>query len=123
MFGNLNFESVALLPAEPCTDTADATGTWTLVTNYEGAMIVTQCVGTVTAGNIAGAIYTALDTDGGSSAAVTGATFTTVTTANDPKTESIMVQCNACGPYVKYVGTVTTGPADVSVTLTGCPKY
>lgn len=123
MLGNQATETVALLPTEAVSDTSDGTGTWTLVTNYEGAMLVTQNVGVVTAGSIAGAIYTALDTDGGSSAAVTGATFTTVTTANDPKVETITVQCNACGPYVKYIGTITTGPADVGVTLVGCPKY
>jgi len=123
MLGNIKTETIQLLKGAAATDTAAATGTWKLVTNYEGAMIITQNVGTVTAGSITGAIYTATNDSGAGSAAVTGATFTAVTTGTDEAATSIVVQCNACGPYVAYVGTIATGPAEIGVTLTGCPKY
>ena len=123
MLGNIKTETIQILGPATATDTAEATSTWKLVTNYEGAMIITQNVGTVTAGTITGAIYTATDDSGAGSAAVTGATFTAVTTGTDEAATSIVVQCNACKQYVSYIGTVATGPAEVGVTLTGCPKY
>ena len=123
MFANIKNEAVALLGPGAKTDTAAATGSWVLVSNYEGSFIVTQNAGTVTAGSLAGKLRTATDDSGSGAADITGATFVTVTTSNDPKCEAINVQCNACGPYIQYVGTVGTGPVDLSVSLIGCPKY
>lgn len=122
MLGNLVTSTISLLDAKSASDTAVATGSWTLITNFEGAALVTASVGTVTSGNIAGAILHADDDSGGSSASVT--TFTTVTTANDPKTETLTINTNGLKPYIQYKGTITTGPVQgVSCHITGVPKY
>jgi hypothetical protein len=123
MLGNIAATATAILPPKSASDSAAGTSTWKLVTNYEGAKLITQSVGTVTAGTIAGAIYTATDDSGAGSAAVTGATFTSVGTGTDESAQTIVVQCNACGPYIAYVPTIVTGPAVVGCTAVGTPKY
>jgi hypothetical protein len=121
MFGNIANSSTVVFPAVSATDTAAATSSWVLVTNYEGAVLVTQNTGVVTAGTIVGAIQTATDDSGTSSAAVVS--FTSVSTATDNAAQTLTIQCNALKPYIRYVGTITTGPAVVGVSLIGTPKY
>lgn len=104
-------------------DTASATGDWTAITDYEGFIIVTSCVGVVTAGQIAGKLQHADDDQGTNAADVTGGGFTTVTTSNDPMTEKVVVNSNGLKPYIRYLGTITTGPVAASVTMAGVAKY
>jgi hypothetical protein len=113
---------VSLLSPSDKADTAAATGSWTAVTAYEGFLIFSQHVGTVTAGSLAGIIQHATDDQG--AGAATAASFTTsVTTSNDaPNVQKAIVECNAIGPYVRYVGTVTTGPVVVGVTMAATSK-
>lgn len=103
--------------------TANATGTAVDISGYEGHLVIVQNVGVVTGGSIAGKIQTGDAADGSDAADVTGATFTTVTTSNDPKIEKITVECNNLKKYIRYLGTVTTGPAQVAVEMIGKPKY
>ena len=123
MLSNEVVSAVSLLVPGAKADTAGATGAWIDIRNYEGSIVVVSDIGTVTAGSIAGKIRTATDGSGTGAADVAGATFVTVTTSNDPKTEAIRIACNACNGWIAYVGTVTTGPVDAGVVLLGNPKY
>lgn len=114
--------AVSLLTPADHANTAAATGEWTAFTGKEGHAIFTQHVGVVTAGSVAGKIQTATDDQGTGVADV--ATFaTTVTTSNDnPNVQKAVVDCRAILGYVRYLGTITTGPAVVGCTMLVSPK-
>ena len=114
---------INLLTPSDKADTGAATGTAVDVLEYEGYIIVTQQVGVVTAGSIAGKLQHGDAADGSDAADITGATFTTVTTSNDPLTETITIKADGLKRYLRYVGTITTGPAVVGVSAVGCKKY
>lgn len=115
--------SAVLLASVSAANTAAATGAVTDIAAYEGHLVIVQNVGVVTGGSITGKIQTGDDAGGSDMADVTGATFTAVTTSNDPLTEKITVECNKLKKYIRYVGTIVTGPAVVGVALVGKPKY
>ena len=111
-----------LTPADAA-NTAAATGTAVDISEYEGYLIVTSQVGVVTAGSIAGKLQHGDESNGSDAADITGATFTTVTTSNDPKTETIVIKVDGLKKYLRYLGTITTGPAVVGVSAVGVKKY
>lgn len=112
---------VSLLTPGEKADTAAATGSWVSVSGYEGQIVFVQHVGAVTAGSIAGKIQSASDDQGTGAADI--ATFTSVTTSNDnPNAQRASVPARACGAYVRYLGTITTGPAVVGVEMLASPK-
>lgn len=123
MLGNQKTTTVALLGPGDKANTSAATGSWVQVTNYEGVILVTQNVGAVTAGTIDGKLQHATSNGGAGAADITGATFTRVSTSNDPAIETIAINTNGLYDYIRYVGTIGTGPAQVGVSFTGCPKY
>lgn len=100
-------------------NTAAATSGWIDVRSIEGDLLFVQQVGAVT-GSLAGKIRDADDSSGTGAADVTGATFTSVSTANN--VQKLAVRSDTVRGWVQYVGTVTTGPALVSVSLLGRPK-
>lgn len=105
--------------------TVNATSAWIDVRAYEGDLMITSQVGTVTAGSLTPTIEDATDGSGTGAAAVTpteGA-FTAVTTSNDPLTEKRTIPAGAVRGWIRYVGTIATGPADAAVTLHAHPKY
>lgn len=112
-----------LLSAGSKADTAAATGTAVDITEYEGYLMVTQNTGTVTAGTIVGKLQHGDAADGSDAADVTGATFTSVGTTTDESSQVIAVPVSGLKKYLRYVGTVTTGPAVVGVTAVGVKKY
>lgn len=118
--------STALLHAVDAANTAAATsgtGLWLDVRPYDGEIMVTQNVGVVTAGSITGKLQSATDANGTGAADITGATFTAVTTSNDPLTQKITVNVReVVGGFLGYVGTIATGPAAVSVVASGKKK-
>jgi hypothetical protein len=116
-------DAVSLLDPIDATNTAGATGSWIAVSKYEGNLMFVQHVGTVTAGTIDGKIQDATSSGGAGAADVTGATFTQCGTSTDQAIEKIVVAANALRSHVRYVGTVATGPAEVSVCFIGHPKY
>lgn len=116
-------ESFVLLDSADAADTAGATGTAVDVSKYEGHIVIVQNVGVVTAGSITGKIQTGDLANGSDAADISGAVFTAVSTANDPLTQKITVEANACKKYIRYVGTVDTGPAQVAVVAVAKPKY
>lgn len=86
--------------------------------DWDGNVEVTQNVGAVT-GSITGKIQESADgsTDWQD---LPGATFTAVSSANN--TQRIVIQAGATRGYIRYVGTIVTGPALVAVTASGVPK-
>ena len=102
-------------------DTSAATGDWIAVPRGSGHIMFISEVGTVTAGNVAGKIQHA--SDGSGTGVADLVTFTTVTTSNDPKTEVKTVLASSTLGYVRYIGTVTTGPVDASALMLLTPKY
>lgn len=120
----LNNEAQAATPVRvidpvSAANTAAATSGWIDVRQYEGDLAILQAVGAVT-GSIAGRIQDATDGSGTGAADVTGATFTTVSAANNA--QEIAVSANAVRGWIRYIGTVVTGPALVSVSLLARPK-
>lgn len=111
-----------LSPADHA-DTTAATGAWTDITAYQGRIVVTQCVGVVTAGTLAGKIQHADDGSGTNAADITGATFSSVGTSTDLTSAKLVVQLDGLKPYIRYVGTIATGPAVVGVTALATAKY
>lgn len=110
--------ALELLAAGSKAATANATGSWVDITAYEGTMVVVQDVGAVT-GAIAGKIQHADDNSGTNAEDVTGATFTSATAAGIQK---IVLNSNGLKPFVRYLGTITTGPAVCSVTALAVAK-
>jgi hypothetical protein len=120
MLNNTPVTATVVLASASLANTAAATSGWVDITNFEGTILVVANIGAVTAGNIVGKIQHATDSGGTGSADVTGATFAT---ASAPGTEVIRVNANALGSYIRYVGTITTGPVVGGVVVLGSPKY
>lgn len=111
--------TASLLAPANAAATANATtssGNWLDVRPYQGEILVTQNVG-VTTGTITGKLQSATDNAGTSAADITGYTVTASTGASvktfvvDPK--------KVPGGFLGYVGTIVTGPVQVSVTASG----
>lgn len=112
-----NSTTAVLLAAASCANTAAATGTGVDLQDYEGPVVIVQNHGTST-GTLDGKIQDSADNS--SFADVSGATFTQSTTTADVKT--LVLQSKQVRRYIKYVGTVVTGPQVVGVTMTGVKK-
>ena len=117
---------VSLLSAGSKAATANATGTGILVSQYEGDLMITQVVGAIT-GTLDGKLQACSDAAGTGAADIAGAVFTQVTTSNDdPNVQKIWIEAGsmpADKPYLRYIGTIGTGPSVVGVTLHAHPKY
>jgi len=111
-----------LTPADKA-NTAAATGTGIDITGYEGYMLVTQQVGVVTAGTIVGKLQSCTAADGTGAVDITGAVFTSNGTSTDVTTETICIKVDGLQQYLRYVGTIVTGPAVVGVSAVGTKKY
>lgn len=118
--------STSLLDSADAANTAAATsgtGKWLDVRTYDGEILVTQNIGVVTGGSITGKLQSGSDANGTGAADISGATFTAVTTSNDPNTQSLAVDPKkVVGGFLGYVGTIATGPAQVSVVASGKKK-
>lgn len=118
-------EAVTMLAAVSAANTAAATSAWIDVRKYEGDLVIVSNVGIVSAGSLTPTIEDATDGSGTGAAAVTpneGA-FTAVTTSNDPLQEKRTINASAVRGWIRYVGTIATGPALVGVSLLAHPKY
>jgi hypothetical protein len=115
----------ALLAPVSATDTASGTGSYVDVRHYDGDLVFICNVGVVTAGTITPTITHATSSGGAGATNLTlneGA-FTVISTSNDPSVEKRTVDAKATLGYVKFVGTIATGPAQVSATLLGRMRY
>lgn len=115
---------VSLLTPGSKAATANATGTGVLVAEYEGDLMITQHVGAIT-GTLDGKLQQCDDSGGTGAADISGATFAQVTTSNDdPNIQKITIPAGSLTkPYLRYVGTIGTGPSIVGVQLHARSKY
>lgn len=114
-----------LLAPINATNTAAATGAWVDVRHYAGDILVFIHVGVVTAGQVALVIQGATDDQGTGAGTITpneGA-WTTVTTSNDPLLQQKTFDAKSTGGYIRLVGTVTTGPVQISACASSKPRY
>ncbi len=111
-----------LLPSKNAANTAEASGAWVAMPATEGCIVVVQSVGAVT-GNLAGSLLTSANSNGAGNEAMAfddGNNFTLVSAANNVQAKSVDARKNQ--GYIKYVGTVGTGPVVVDVVAEGRPK-
>lgn len=105
-------------------NTGEATSGWVDVRAVEGDIMIESNLGVVTAGTITPTIETASD---GAGTGATGMTphegaFTVGTTANDPLAEKRSIPAGETLGWIRYVGTIVTGPVLVGVAFYGTPK-
>lgn len=112
-----NATVTSLLTAVSAADTAAATGSGVDLKDYEGPVVVIQNHG-VSTGTLDGKIQDSADNS--SFADVSGLTFTQETTTAG--IQKLVVQSKQVRRYIKYVGTVGTGPQVVSVSMVGVKK-
>ena len=112
-----NATTVVMLAAASCDNTAAATGSGVDLRDYEGPVLIVQNHGTST-GTLDGKIQDSANNS--SFAEVSGLTFTQSTTTAD--IQSLVVQSKQVRRYIKYVGTVGTGPQVVGVSMSGVKK-
>lgn len=110
--------AVNVLAAVSAANTAAATSSAVDLLGYEGPVLVIQNHGTGT-GTLDGKLQ---DSGDGSTdwQDVTGATFTQVTTTAN--TQKLALSPRGVRRYVRYVGTIVTGPHLIGVTLVGMGK-
>lgn len=114
-----NSTAVALLAAVDAANTTAATGGWVDVRGYEGPALVVQNGGLGT-GTLNGKLQHADDGSGTNGEDLEGATFTQKGTAVN--TQKLAFMPNRTRGFVRYVGTVGTGPQQVAVTLVAARK-
>lgn len=107
-----------MLNAVSAANTAAATSAGVDLAGYEGVIAVVQQTGAIT-GTLDGKLQDSADNS--SFADITGATTPQVTAAN--KVQFIAVDVRSVRRYLKYLGTVATGPVLISVVLIGFKKY
>ena len=112
-----NATTVVMLAAASCANTAAATGSGVDLRDYEGPVLIVQNHGTST-GTLDGKIQDSADNS--SFADVAGLTFAQSTTTAD--IQALVVQSKQVRRYIKYVGTVGTGPQVVGVSMSGVKK-
>lgn len=112
-----NSTVVSLLTAVSAANTAAATGSGVDLQDYEGPVVITQNHG-VSTGTLDGKIQDSADNS--SFADVSGLAFTQETTTAG--IQKLVVQSKQVRRYIKYVGTVVTGPQVVSVSMAGVKK-
>lgn len=115
---------VTMLAPGDKANTAAATGGWIDVRNYEGDLTLVVMVGTVSAGQIVPSFQDATDGSGTGAAAITpneGALIT-VTTANDPLIQKSTINRRATRGWIRFLGTITTGPVECGAALLARPK-
>lgn len=107
-----------VLNAVSAANTAAATSSGVDLQGYVGEVSVTVQTGAIT-GTLDGKIQDSADNS--SFADVTGMTLAQVTSAN--KIDTFVIPVNSVRRYIKYVGTVVTGPVLISVTMHGKKHY
>jgi hypothetical protein len=111
--------AIIVLPAVSAANTAAATSSGIDLQGFEGNV---QAV--INTGAITGTMDPKLqdcDTIGGTYADITGATAAQVSSANQVR--QITVDVRSIRRFIKFVGTVVTGPVLIAVTLVGYKKY
>jgi len=111
--------AVKMVNTVSAANTAAATSGYIDARDYEGDIVILQYIGAVT-GSITGKIQDATDNSGTGVADLAGATFTAVSSAND--LQKITIPAGSHRGWIRYVGTIVTGPALTAVCLLARPK-
>jgi len=117
---------VSLVRPQNAANTTAATSSGVDIRPYEGDILVIENIGTVTGGTITGKLQACSDSGGTGAEDITGATFVQAGTASDERTATYVLSGNAlpaAKPFLRYIGTVVTGPAQVAVCFVSRPKY
>lgn len=112
-----NSTVVSLLAAGSKANTAAATGSGVDLIDYDSPVVIVQDHG-VSTGTLDGKIQDSADNS--SFADVSGATFTQETTTAG--IQRLVLNPKSVRRYIKYVGTVVTGPQVVGVSMVGVKK-
>jgi hypothetical protein len=113
-----NATTVALLSAVSAANTAAATSTGVDLIEYEGPVVITQNHG-ISTGTLAGKIQDSADNSSFADI-VPAVNFTGETTTVG--VQQVVIQSKQVRRYIRYLGTVVTGPQVVAVTMTGVKK-
>lgn len=115
-----NFPSAATVGhlSASASQASTVTGAAFNLLDYDGPVLITQSHGTGT-GTLDGKIQDSADGSTGW-ADVSGATFSQSTTTADVK--SLVLNPKSIKQYIRYVGTIVTGPQNVAVTIAGFKK-
>jgi hypothetical protein len=117
-------EVVSVIKPVSAANTSAATSAGIDITKYEGDLVFIQYTAAIT-GTLDGKLQVCDDAGGTNPVDVTGATFTQVTTSNDdPNIQKLVLDSGSFAKkFVRYVGTIVTGPSLMSVALVSRPKY
>ena len=110
---------VVLLAAASAANTAAATGTGIDMIDYDSPVIVLQSHG-VSTGTLDGKLQDSADNAAFADIVGVASTFTQSTTAADVKI--LALNPKSVRRYIRYVGTVVTGPQVVGVSMVGVKK-
>lgn len=113
-----NATTVSLLAAVSAANTAAATGTGVDLQDYEGPVVITQNHG-ISTGTLAGKIQDSADNSSFADI-VPAVNFAGETTTVG--VQQVVIQSKQVRRYIRYLGTVVTGPQVVAVTMTGVKK-
>jgi len=119
-------EVISLLVPINAAATANATSAGVDIRKYEGDILVIENVGVVTGGTITGKLQACSDAGGTGAEDITGATFVAAGTSTDERLAKYVLSSEAlppAKPFLRYIGTIATGPAQVSVCFVSRPKY
>ncbi len=113
-----NLSAVAL--SANASQASTVTGSAVDLATYEGEAVILQSAAAGGTGSLDGKIQDSADgsTDWQD---VSGATFTQVTA--DASLQKLNFNTDSCRRYIRYVGTIVTGPQVVSATLLAAKKY
>lgn len=97
-----------LMLASPISRASTFSGAWVDVLQFEGELVILQHVGAVT-GSIVGKIEDADDNSGTGAADVAGASFAIVNSGTST-IQKLVIDKNACRRWIRFTGTIVTGP-------------
>jgi hypothetical protein len=113
-----NATTVAVLSAVSAANTAAATSVGVDLIDYEGPVVITQNHG-ISTGSLAGKIQDSADNSAFADI-VPAVNFASETTTVG--VQQVVIQSKQVRRYIRYLGTVATGPQVVAVTMTGVKK-
>jgi hypothetical protein len=114
-----------LLPTKIAANTEEATGGWIPIANSVGDLVVLCNIGSVT-GSITPLIQTAIDDLGTGGVEMTAneyGSFESVTAETSPRLQKRLYDARSSLSFIRFVGTIETGPASVGASLQARPKY
>ena len=119
-------ETISLLVPVNAAATVNATSLGVDIRKYEGDILIIENIGNVTGGTITGKMQACSAADGTGAEDITGATFVAAGTSTDDRLATYVLSSDAlpaAKPFLRYIGTIATGPAMVSVCFVSRPKY